>query len=84
MGGPGAPRSLEEAADTLVWLATLPADGPNGGFFRDREPIPWWPVANVQWAGSSQNAYKEEVAWQADGEGASDGIWIRLPQTQTS
>jgi hypothetical protein len=24
-----------------VWLATLPADGPNGGFFRDREPIPW-------------------------------------------
>lgn len=41
MGGPGAPRSLEEAADTLVWLATLLADGPNGGFFRDREPIPW-------------------------------------------
>jgi NAD(P)-dependent dehydrogenase (short-subunit alcohol dehydrogenase family) len=41
MGGFGAPRSPEEAADTLVWLATLPADGPNGGFFRDREPIPW-------------------------------------------
>jgi NAD(P)-dependent dehydrogenase (short-subunit alcohol dehydrogenase family) len=31
----------EEAADTLVWLATLSEDGPNGGFFRDREPIPW-------------------------------------------
>lgn len=41
MGGSGAPRSPEEAADTLVWLATLPADGPNGGFFRDRKPLPW-------------------------------------------
>ena len=41
MGGSGAPRSPEQAADTLVWLATLPADGPNGGFFRDRQPIPW-------------------------------------------
>ena len=41
MGGSGASRSTEEAADTLVWLATLPGDGPNGGFFRDRRPIPW-------------------------------------------
>ena len=41
MGGSGAPRSPEQAADTLVWLATLPPDGPNGGFFRDRQPIPW-------------------------------------------
>jgi NAD(P)-dependent dehydrogenase (short-subunit alcohol dehydrogenase family) len=41
MGGPGAPRSLEEGADTAVWLATLPDDGPTGGFFRDRKPIPW-------------------------------------------
>jgi NAD(P)-dependent dehydrogenase (short-subunit alcohol dehydrogenase family) len=41
MGGAGAPRSPEEAADTLVWLATLPADGPTNGFFRDRRPIPW-------------------------------------------
>ena len=41
IGGSGAPRSTEEAADTLVWLATLSEDGPNGGFFRDREPIPW-------------------------------------------
>ena len=41
MGGTGAPRSPEQAADTLVWLATLPPDGPNGGFFRDRKPIPW-------------------------------------------
>jgi NAD(P)-dependent dehydrogenase (short-subunit alcohol dehydrogenase family) len=41
MGGSGAPRSPEEAVDTLVWLAILAEDGPNGGFFRDRKPIPW-------------------------------------------
>jgi NAD(P)-dependent dehydrogenase (short-subunit alcohol dehydrogenase family) len=41
MGGSSAPRSVEEGADTAVWLATLPDDGPNGGFFRNREPIPW-------------------------------------------
>jgi NAD(P)-dependent dehydrogenase (short-subunit alcohol dehydrogenase family) len=41
MGGSGASRSVEEGADTAVWLATLPEDGPTGGFFRDREPIPW-------------------------------------------
>lgn len=41
MGGPGAPRSPEKGADTAVWLATLPADGPTGGFFRDRKPIRW-------------------------------------------
>jgi NAD(P)-dependent dehydrogenase (short-subunit alcohol dehydrogenase family) len=41
MGGRGARKSVEEGADTAVWLATLPEDGPTGGFFRDREPIPW-------------------------------------------
>lgn len=41
MGGPHAPRSVEQGADTIVWLATLPDDGPTGGFFRDRQPIPW-------------------------------------------
>jgi NAD(P)-dependent dehydrogenase (short-subunit alcohol dehydrogenase family) len=41
MGGEAAPRSVEEGADTAVWLATLPDDGPSGGFFRDRKPIPW-------------------------------------------
>jgi len=25
----------------VVWAATLPADGPSGGFFRDRRAIPW-------------------------------------------
>ncbi len=41
MGGPQATRSPEEAADTPVWLATLADDGPTGGFFRRRQPIPW-------------------------------------------
>ncbi len=41
MGGSAAPRSVAEGADTAVWLATLPDDGPTGGFFRNREPIPW-------------------------------------------
>jgi NAD(P)-dependent dehydrogenase (short-subunit alcohol dehydrogenase family) len=41
MGGPSAPRSPEEGADTAIWLATLPDDGPHGKFFRDRKVIPW-------------------------------------------
>jgi NAD(P)-dependent dehydrogenase (short-subunit alcohol dehydrogenase family) len=41
MGGPSAPRSTEEGADTIVWLATLPDDGPTGGFFHDRRLIDW-------------------------------------------
>jgi NAD(P)-dependent dehydrogenase (short-subunit alcohol dehydrogenase family) len=41
MGGRSAPRSVEKGADTIVWLATLPDDGPTGGFFRDRRPIEW-------------------------------------------
>ena|SRR5436190_14071338 len=41
MGGSGAPRSVEQGADTIVWLATLPANGPTGGFFSDRRPIDW-------------------------------------------
>lgn len=41
MGGPNAPRSLEEGVDTIVWLATLPDGGPSGQFFFDRAPIPW-------------------------------------------
>ncbi len=38
MGGPAATREVAEGADTVVWLATLPDDGPRGGFFRDRRP----------------------------------------------
>jgi NAD(P)-dependent dehydrogenase (short-subunit alcohol dehydrogenase family) len=41
MGGSGAPRPVEEGADTPVWAATLPKGGPTGGFFRNRRPIPW-------------------------------------------
>ena len=41
MGGSAASRSPEEGADTALWLATLPSDGPCGGFFRDRQEIPW-------------------------------------------
>jgi NAD(P)-dependent dehydrogenase (short-subunit alcohol dehydrogenase family) len=41
MGGGAAPRSAAEGADTIVWLATLPADGPSNGFFRDRRPAAW-------------------------------------------
>lgn len=41
MGGPGAPRSIAEGADTIVWLALLPDDGPQGGYFRNRRPIDW-------------------------------------------
>jgi NAD(P)-dependent dehydrogenase (short-subunit alcohol dehydrogenase family) len=41
MGGPQATRSVEQGAETAVWLATLPDDGPRGKFFRDRKEIPW-------------------------------------------
>lgn len=41
MGGSAAPLSPEQGAETPVWLATLPDDGPTGGFFRERQPIPW-------------------------------------------
>ena len=41
MGGPNAARSVEEGAETAVWLAMLPEDGPTGGFFRDMKPIAW-------------------------------------------
>jgi len=41
MGGEGAPRTPAEGADTAVWLATLPDDGPTGGFFSDRQPLAW-------------------------------------------
>ena len=41
MGGPLATRSVEQGAETIVWLATLPPDGPTGGFFHDRRRIAW-------------------------------------------
>jgi NAD(P)-dependent dehydrogenase (short-subunit alcohol dehydrogenase family) len=40
MGGPGG-RPVTEGAASVVWAATLPDDGPTGGFFRDGRPLPW-------------------------------------------
>ncbi|MFG2790997.1 SDR family oxidoreductase [Streptomyces sp. NPDC048419] len=40
MGGRGG-RPVGEGAAGIVWAATLPDDGPSGGFFRDGEPVPW-------------------------------------------
>ena len=41
MGGAAANRSPEEGAATALWLANLPADGPSGGFYRDRRAVDW-------------------------------------------
>jgi NAD(P)-dependent dehydrogenase (short-subunit alcohol dehydrogenase family) len=41
MGGPEAPLDVEEGAKGIVWAATLPDDGPSGGFFRHGERIAW-------------------------------------------
>ncbi|MBN8707090.1 MAG: SDR family oxidoreductase [Bacteroidetes bacterium] len=40
MGGAGANRSVEQGADTAVWLATSP-DAKSGFFYRDRKVIQW-------------------------------------------
>jgi NAD(P)-dependent dehydrogenase (short-subunit alcohol dehydrogenase family) len=41
MGGEQAPMELSEGAKTSVALATLPDDGPSGGYFHLGKPIPW-------------------------------------------
>ncbi len=41
MGGARAERRVEDSVDTILWLATLPNGGPTGGYFRDRERLPW-------------------------------------------
>ncbi|RUT97676.1 SDR family oxidoreductase [Mesorhizobium sp. USDA-HM6] len=40
MGGPGG-RPVAQGAAGIVWAATLPDDGPTGGFFRDGKKLPW-------------------------------------------
>jgi NAD(P)-dependent dehydrogenase (short-subunit alcohol dehydrogenase family) len=40
MGGTSAPRSVEEGADTVLWLATA-KEPRSGGFYRNRREIPW-------------------------------------------
>ena len=41
MGGRNATRSVEEGADTIVWLATDAPQELTGRFLRDRKEIPW-------------------------------------------
>lgn len=41
MGGPNAPMELSEGGRLTAPFATLPADGPSGGFFRLDEKFPW-------------------------------------------
>lgn len=45
MGGPDAPRSIEEGADTAIWLAgrsaTLSDPPPTGRLWEDRAEVPW-------------------------------------------
>ena len=41
MGGANADRSVEEGADTAVWLADEAPQDLTGRFFRDRKEIPW-------------------------------------------
>ncbi|NKX43850.1 SDR family NAD(P)-dependent oxidoreductase [Roseicyclus persicicus] len=41
MGGEGATRTPEEGAETAIWLADLPEDGPTGRFFRDGLSLRW-------------------------------------------
>jgi len=41
MGGRSATRSVEEGADTIVWLASEAPQTLTGKFLRDRKEIPW-------------------------------------------
>lgn len=41
MGGPNATLTEKEGAETIIWLATLPDEGPTGKFFRDKKKIDW-------------------------------------------
>jgi NAD(P)-dependent dehydrogenase (short-subunit alcohol dehydrogenase family) len=34
-------RPVEQSAIGVVWAATLPDNGPTGGFFRDQRPLSW-------------------------------------------
>ena len=41
MGGSAAPMEVSEGGQTSVQLATLPDDGPTGGYFHLGQPLPW-------------------------------------------
>jgi len=40
MGGRGG-RPVKDGAKGIVWAATLPDNGPSGGFFLDGAPVTW-------------------------------------------
>jgi NAD(P)-dependent dehydrogenase (short-subunit alcohol dehydrogenase family) len=39
MGGPGAPRSIDQGAESVIWGTRLGPNGPSGGFFQDGHPL---------------------------------------------
>ena len=41
MGGAGAPRTVQQGADAIVWLATEAPVSLTGRFVRDRKVIGW-------------------------------------------
>jgi len=41
MGGDGADLDIAEGGKTSAWLATLPVDGPTGGYFYLGKSLPW-------------------------------------------
>jgi NAD(P)-dependent dehydrogenase (short-subunit alcohol dehydrogenase family) len=41
MGGPNATMEVSEGGKTSAQLATLPEDGPTGGFYHLGQPVPW-------------------------------------------
>ncbi|MBX9968059.1 SDR family oxidoreductase [Priestia aryabhattai] len=41
MGGPSAPRTPQQAARSILWLATIGPERPSGGFFKDGKQINW-------------------------------------------
>lgn len=41
LGTDAAPMNVVDGAKTSVWLATLPADGPSGGYFHMQDRLPW-------------------------------------------
>lgn len=41
LGGPHAPMEVVDSNRTSLYLATLAADGPNGGFFHEKDTLPW-------------------------------------------
>jgi NAD(P)-dependent dehydrogenase (short-subunit alcohol dehydrogenase family) len=41
MGGAGAPRSVEQGAESILWLLRHAEPWPSGGFFQDGKALPW-------------------------------------------